>query len=171
MSILSFEQQTVAHTHSLIRSAAKRFRILIPEPEIRFDLRGKAAGMVVFYPKRKQVIRYNRKMLAENGQVFIDQTVPHEVAHLVARFLHGSRIRPHGIEWRSIMVLFGADPIRCHNFPTPAGNRRRMRYFSYRCTCSTHQLSAIRHNRTQAGVTYLCRRCGSPLQHQLNGQS
>ncbi|MEJ2395357.1 MAG: hypothetical protein P8Z77_11405 [Candidatus Thiodiazotropha sp.] len=89
MSILSFEQQTVAHTHSLIRSAAKRFRILIPEPEIRFDLRGKAAGMVVFYPKRKQVIRYNRKMLAENGQVFIDQTVPHEVAHLVARFLHG----------------------------------------------------------------------------------
>jgi SprT protein len=130
---------------------------------VRFDLRGKAAGMARFHPGGSCTIRYNKTMLAENGQAFIEQTVPHEVAHLVARVVHGHHIRPHGDEWRSIMRLFGAKPIRCHNFTVTQTSRREMRYFPYRCACSEHQLSAIRHHRTLAGTTYFCRRCGSPL--------
>jgi SprT protein len=167
MSGLALEQTTRARTLTLLRFAAEHFGIRLPEPEVRFDLHGKAAGMAVFYAKRKQVIRYNQRMLAENGLAFIEQTVPHEVAHLVARVIYGNRIRPHGKEWRAVMKLFNAEPVRCHNFSTPQGNRRRMRYFAYRCACSAHQLSAIRHNRTLAGATYLCRRCGTALkQHQ-----
>jgi SprT protein len=158
-----FEQQAFALTHRLIKQASAYFTIPIPRPEVHFDLRGKAAGMVIFPPKGNRIIRYNRTMLAENGLVFIAQTVPHEVAHLVARSLHGPGIRPHGAEWRSIMVLFGAEPVRCHNFTTQQNNRRRMRRFCYQCTCRDHHLSAIRHNRSQKGTTYLCRRCGSPL--------
>lgn len=150
-------------TRTLIASAENHFNIRLNPPEIRFDLRGKAAGMVVFKPLRKPLIRYNAVMLSENGQDFLHQTVPHEVAHLVARVLHGVKIRPHGREWQSIMSKFGAKPIRCHNFSTQGIPTRRMRYFPYRCSCRNHQLSAIRHRRTLSGVTYLCRTCGSPL--------
>ncbi|MCU7798048.1 MAG: SprT-like domain-containing protein [Candidatus Thiodiazotropha sp. (ex Semelilucina semeliformis)] len=158
------EQLVLDKTRTLIASAENQYHIRLVAPEIRFDLRGKAAGMVVFNPRSsKSLIRYNAQMLNENGQDFIHQTVPHEVAHLVARVLHGVKIRPHGREWKSIMNEFGAKPKRCHNFSTQSIPTRRMRYFPYRCSCSNHQLSAIRHRRTLSGVIYLCRACGSPL--------
>ncbi|MCU7852128.1 MAG: SprT-like domain-containing protein [Candidatus Thiodiazotropha sp. (ex Monitilora ramsayi)] len=157
------EQLVHDRTRTLIALAENRFNIRILLPEVRFDLRGKAAGMVVFKSHRKPLIRYNAQMLSENGRDFIHQTVPHEMAHLVARNLHGGKIRPHGKEWQSIMREFGAIPKRCHNFSTQGIPTRRMRYFPYRCSCRNHQLSAIRHRRTQSGVMYLCRTCGSPL--------
>jgi SprT protein len=159
----ALQQQALAHTQRLISSAADHFGVHIPEAEVRFDLRGKAAGMARFHPRGDWIIRYNQMMLDENAQAFIEQTVPHEVAHLVARAVHGAAIRPHGAEWQSIMRFFGAKPVRCHNFALPRSSQRRMRYFPYRCDCGDHQLSSIRHHRCLSGVTYLCRRCGSPL--------
>jgi SprT protein len=160
---LDLEEQTLEHTRRLINQASDRFGLPIPQPEVRFDLRGRAAGMALRPPHGRGIIRYNRAMLAENGLAFIQQTVPHEVAHLVAGIVHGRRIRPHGAEWRSIMAFFGAEAVRCHSFTVPPHQRRKMRYFSYRCACRNHRLSATRHNRSQAGVIYLCRSCGSPL--------
>jgi SprT protein len=167
----ALEQQALAYTRHLISLAADHFAVHIPQFQVRFDLRGKAAGMARFHPQGDWIIRYNQAMLAENGQAFIDQTVPHEVAHLVARAVHGAGIRPHGAEWQSIMTLFGAKPVRCHNFNLSRKHRRSMRYFPYRCACGDHQLSAIRHHRCLSGVTYLCRRCGSPLSPKLTVES
>lgn len=158
----SLQSKVVTLTRRLIEQAETGFQVSIPAPVLRFDLTGRAAGMVVFYPSGA-LIRFNQKMLVENGQPFLEQTVPHEVAHLVARTLHGTHIRPHGPEWKSIMAFFGALPHRCHNFITASSQRRHMRYFHYRCDCREHRLSAVRHNRCRSGVTYLCRLCGSPL--------
>lgn len=163
MTLSSLETEAVAHTHRLIRLAQEHFGVSPEMPVIRFDLRGKAAGMVVFRQRQNTTIRYNRVMLAENGADFIEQTVPHEVAHLVVRQLHGARARPHGAEWRSLMRFFGAEPKRCHSFAVSQPPARVMRYFLYRCECRHHRLSAIRHNRSQLGTSYLCRRCGTRL--------
>ncbi|MEJ2692362.1 MAG: SprT-like domain-containing protein [Candidatus Thiodiazotropha sp.] len=165
------EAQTLQHTRRLINQASERFDLPIPQPEVRFDLRGRAAGMALSPSRGRGIIRYNRAMLAENGLAFIRQTVPHEVAHLVAGIVHGRQIKPHGAEWRSIMALFGADAVRCHSFPVPSHQRRNMRYFFYRCACRNHRLSATRHNRSQAGVVYLCRSCGSPLSRSMADDS
>jgi SprT protein len=159
----SLEVQALEQTRHLIKLASVHYGVSMPTPEVHFNLRGKAAGMVVYPPHGVAFIRYNQQMLLENGDTFIEQTVPHEVAHLVARRLHGSAIRPHGTEWRKVMKLFAADPVRCHSFTVSSANRRQMRYFLYQCVCQDHRLSAIRHHRSLAGVTYLCRRCGSPL--------
>jgi len=156
------QNKVVLMTRRLIEQAENGFHIPIPAPNLRFDLTGKAAGMVVFH-RTGTLIRYNHQMLDENGEAFLAQTVPHEVAHLVARTLHGSGIRPHGPEWKLIMAFFGAPPHRCHNFTTASAQQRHMRYFQYRCACQHHRLSAVRHNRCRSGVTYLCRLCGSPL--------
>jgi SprT protein len=94
----------------------------------------------------------------------MQQTIPHEVAHVIARSRFGAGIKPHGPEWQGIMQDFGVEPKRCHNFSVGASQSRRMRYFPYRCDCQAHHLSTIRHNRTKKGVVYLCRACGSPLQ-------
>ncbi len=165
MSAADFETQAVEKTRQLIVWASRHFDRRITQPEILFDLSGKSAGMAVFSATGSVRIRYNRTLLHNNGVDFLNQTVPHEAAHLVARALYGRHIRPHGPEWRSVMQLFGAEPVRCHRFEVPDRSRRRMRYFTYRCACQTHRLSAIRHHRSQAGVNYLCRRCGSPLRH------
>lgn len=163
MDIHHLEQRTLGETRRLVGLAESHFRIRLPTPDVRFNLTGRSAGMVVFPRRGPAVIRYNRQILHENGEPFIRQTVPHEVAHLVARTLHGFRIRPHGPEWAAIMRLFDAVADRCHNFSVQNLPLRRMRYFAYRCGCRDHRLSAVRHNRHQAGVRYLCRACGAPL--------
>jgi SprT protein len=160
---MTLERQAESWTRQLIEQAVRHFDLPISQPRVRFDLRGKAAGMALFHPRGETVIRYNTQMLKENGQAFIAQTVPHEVAHLVARAVFGPAVRPHGAEWRSIMTLFGAEPRRCHGFAVPRKDRRKMRYFTYRCACRDHSLSAIRHHRSLSGVVYICRLCGSPL--------
>jgi SprT protein len=150
-------------TRELIRRAQRHYRINIPSVEIRFDLRGTAAGMVLFPQSRAPVIRYNPILLQHNRQDFLSQTLPHEVAHLIARTLYGKAIRPHGNEWKSVMQFFGANGLRCHNYTTENIPVRKLRRFPYTCGCQQHQLTTIRHNRIQKGLTYRCRQCGEPL--------
>jgi len=130
------------------------------EPVISFDLKGQAAGQANY---RENKIRFNRQLLEKYTPEFVDQTVPHEFAHLVAYQKFGRRIRPHGMEWKRVMEAFGVTPTRTHNFDVSP--TRRLKRFHYRCHCpgSDYQLSSIRHNRIQRGRIYLCRKCGSSL--------
>jgi SprT protein len=150
-------------TRELLKSGCQHLNLSIVYPEIRFDLRGKTAGMVLFRAAGNSVIRYNLPLLMRYGEEFINTTAPHEVAHLIARTLYGPRIKPHGIEWKRIMNLFNASPERCHDFDTEQTGGRKLRYFDYRCDCRDHRLSAIRHNRIMQGSVYLCKHCGSKL--------
>ncbi len=159
----ALEQLARNYTLSLLESTSQHFGRDLPEVEIRFDLRGQAAGQAIVPRKGPPVIRYNRQLLRENGEAFIARTVPHETAHIAAHFLHGRGIRPHGAEWRALMVLYGADPSRCHSYDTSRSTARRLRRFRYRCACREHQLTSIRHNRVRKGMRYLCRECGEAL--------
>jgi SprT protein len=135
----------------------------LPNPEIRFDLRGAAAGQTVFVRKTRHcVIRINAALLAAHPREMIAQTVPHEVAHVAVYRLHGSRAKPHGAQWQALMRAFGLAPEPCHTLPvTPA---RRLKRFRYACACAEPAwLTSIRHKRAQRGTIYLCRRCGQRL--------
>jgi SprT protein len=156
-------QRARTETHALIRRAESHYGISVPTVEIHFDLRGTAAGMVLFPHGKAPVIRYNSILLQHNRHDFLTQTLPHEVAHLIARTLHGKSIRPHGHEWKTVMLFFGADTLRCHNYATDDVPVRKLRRFPYTCGCQQHQLTTIRHNRILKGLTYRCRQCGEPL--------
>ncbi|MEE9357423.1 SprT family zinc-dependent metalloprotease [Candidatus Vondammii sp. HM_W22] len=147
----------------LLRQAERHYNRTMPEIEIRFDLRGRGAGMVCFPVIGKPSIRYNKLLLKENFEIFLAETVPHEIAHLVARTLFGKKIRPHGAEWKSVMDYFGIEAKRCHDFDVSRSSRRSLERFNYLCSCREHQLTSIRHNRAQAGTVYSCRRCGEVL--------
>ncbi|QDU96226.1 SprT family zinc-dependent metalloprotease [Lignipirellula cremea] len=45
------------------------------------------------------------------------ETVIHETCHIVAWHLHGTKIKPHGVEWRQAMEQCGVEANRCHNIP------------------------------------------------------
>ena len=135
---------------------SKRFK----RPYIRLDLRGESAGQA--WPKKYQ-LRFNPVLLKENKDHFLTQTVAHEVAHLLAYELFGSRIQAHGKEWQAIMVkVFHLPADRCHTYDTSQSSRKQ---WLYRCRCSdkTIALSTIRHNRSNKGTVYLCTSCKSPL--------
>jgi SprT protein len=157
------ERASIARTKQLLTLAEARLGIRIPDPTIRFDLRGKAAGQVRTTDGHGCLVRYNAHILRRHPDEFLAQTVPHEAAHVVAFNVFGPRVQPHGREWQAIMGMFGANPERCHNYDVAGLQTRRLRRHEYRCKCRTHELTSIRHNRVRGGQVYLCRYCGSPL--------
>lgn len=156
-----------------IDHAGRLFAVPITQPQVRCDLRGRTAGLTI-YPRKHDhheptIIRLNAELLERHPREMLEQTIPHEVAHVVANHLYGPRIRPHGPEWRSIMQAFGVTPDVRHNMH--AEPTRRLRRHHYLCGCPDGvELTAIRHNRAQRGTVYRCRRCGETLRPAVVGE-
>lgn len=156
-------QRAAELTRTLVRRAALAYGIAEPTLEIRFDLRGTAAGQARLLAPRRFLIRYHPLLLGRQPETFLARTVPHEVAHLVAFCRYGARVRPHGPEWRALMGFFGADATRCHDFDLTDVPRRSLQQFPYHCACREHRLTSIRHRRIQRGTRYRCPSCGEAL--------
>jgi SprT protein len=83
----------------------------------------------------------------------LEDTVAHEVAHLISYKVHGKS--GHGPEWRSTMRKLGQSPSRTFN----ATNEQRltgknMTRHIYRCECGFElNVSAKRHNSMRRGAT------------------
>jgi len=158
------QEQVVTATRHCIERAGKLLQQKFTLPPVTFDLRGRAAGMYRVRQARRQ-IRYNPYIF---GKYFTDNlanTVPHEVAHYLTDVLYGlHNVRPHGREWQAVMRVLDAEPsVTCH-YDLTGVPLRRQRRFSYRCACSSHAVSAVRHNRVQRGSgSYVCRQCRTPL--------
>jgi len=134
-------------------------------PNVLYQQRGTAAGTAWL---EKNEIRLNPVLLLENQQPFIDEVVPHELAHILV-WKHFGRVSPHGKEWKWMMeVVLGVAARRTHQF---AVQSVRTNTFSYHCPCQQHQLTVRRHNRVLRGEThYRCTRCGQQLKPGLNTQ-
>lgn len=168
-----------ARTHAALRHWLARANELFaqeagadfPCPRLAFDLRGRGAGMAVYQPRKRMaepdLIRLNLRLLQEHPQEMIEETIPHELAHIVAHRLFGARIKPHGPQWRAVMLAFGKTPEVQHRMPVePSRRLRRYRYF---CACPAGvELTSIRHKRARRGAAYLCRKCGQRL--RWNGE-
>lgn len=129
-------------------------------PKVNYQLRGVKAGVAYL---QQNEIRLNPQLLAENGQAFIAQVVPHELAHLLVYQQFG-RVKPHGREWKMMMEeVLGAPAEIYHSFDV-SQVRQNQQQFLYRCHCQTHTLTARRHNAILRGHRrYLCKLCHAPL--------
>ena len=158
------QQQVAAATCDCIRRVGELLGHPLGPVPVSFELRGHAAGIYQVQRGERQ-IRYNPyifgKYLADN----LANTVPHEVAHYATDVLYGLRnIRPHGAEWRAVMQLLGAAPVATCRYDLSGIPLRRQRRYSYRCACSTHAITAARHNRVASGrVRYFCKHCRTAL--------
>lgn len=150
-------------------------------PEIRYDTTGKTAGWA-YWNNGNPYIDINPILLNENVEHVINQTVPHEVAHIVVNEIwqpkvvvdrytnrQNRTIRPHGMEWSHVMRVFGIEPDRCHCIDTTTIDvmKGRVKY-PYKCICCGREfhLSSIRHKRAMSfGTTkyYQCVKCKARL--------
>lgn len=128
-------------------------------PTLNYQLTGQKAG--VAYLQRNE-IRLNRTLLLENPIDFIQQVVPHELAHIIV-FQQFGHVKPHGKEWKFVMENIFQQPAHIyHQFDL---SNVRKNTFTYQCACQTHHLSATRHNKIQQkGAQYFCRQCKQTLQ-------
>lgn len=136
------------------------FKRTFPRPQVSFKLRGQKAGVAHLH---ENLLRFNPQLYLENQADFLQQTVPHEVAHLVAHQLFGEGIQAHGQEWQLIMQgVYELPPKRCHSY---AVKRRATTRFIYRCPCpdSDFAFTAQRHTLVSQGRRYLCKRCRAIL--------
>lgn len=165
------QQEVEQRVQQLLITARDHFKKDPGQVEIKFNLTGKAAGMAIFPHRANPIIRFNTQLLIENREAFLKRTVPHEVAHVIARGLFGKRIKPHGQEWKQVMGLLGAEASRCHSYDVSRSVRRKLKRFTYHCQCRSHQLSSIRHNRVLQGQRYHCLSCKQPLMQSTDTHS
>jgi SprT protein len=160
-------QQVLRATCDCLRRAEEIYRREFAAIPVTFDLRGRAAGMYRVRGDRRS-IRYNPYLFAKYFADSLSATVPHEVAHYVTDILYGMRnVRPHGLEWRAVMRSLGGEPRATGRYDLAGVPVRRQGRFTYRCGCTTHLLSACRHNRQRSGkARYHCRLCGAPIVYQ-----
>ena len=153
-----------------VRAAEHRARqfysIRLPDAKIDFSLRGRCAGQARVERNGETFLRINLKLLSENAGDFLQQTIPHEVAHLVVNWQarkKRKRPRPHGSEWRNVMQdCYRLQPERCHAYQTTPA-RCVPRNYLYRCDCREHHLTSIMHNRVSHRYKALCKSCKTPL--------
>ena len=156
-------QQWVVRANAVF---AKDYGKTLDCPRLAFDLRGRGAGLAVYQPRKfmaePDLIRLNPTLLEQHPDEMLDETIPHEWAHIVAHRLFGPRIKPHGQEWRAVMAAFGKTPEVQHRMDVEPS--RKLRRFKYHCACPDGvELTSIRHKRARRGTGYLCRKCGQRL--------
>ncbi|MFZ4599981.1 MAG: SprT-like domain-containing protein [Terrimicrobiaceae bacterium] len=96
-------------------------------PHIEWTVIGTTAGRAWLNQWR---IQLNEQLCKENVEDFISQTIPHEVAHLVAYKVYGDD--GHGNGWKSVMRALDLDPTRCHDYDTARVEGKRGRSSMYR---------------------------------------
>lgn len=140
--------------------AERYFQRAFPVPEINYQLRGVKAGVAYL---QKNEIRFNRTLLLENPDYFLQQIVPHELAHLIVYQVFG-RVAPHGKEWKAVMEnIFQQSAEIYHNLDVKSVQGKT---FAYCCGCRTHDLSVRRHNKVQKqSAVYFCKECKEKLKY------
>lgn len=151
------KSKLIHYTNEWIQFANRKLNKTIPPPKVEFKVRGTTAGWA---NSTEWHINYNLGLAKDNFIDFMDQTVPHEVAHLVADYYFCKKCK-HGKEWKQIMKLFGKTPTRCHNYEVSHHRVRRTFRHIYKCGCDSNCVVGTKHhNIIQAGESRIsCRRC------------
>ncbi len=147
----------VAAAHA---EAVARFAWGAPLPVVDFKARGlgKAAAA---YPAENRISI--NAVVAQNNpeQAFIADTASHEVAHLVAAGLFGSR--NHDRDWQRVAAALGAEPRARGRFDISGSRLRKHKRYRFACDCRIHELGSIRTRRAAEGAVYRCRACHGAL--------
>jgi SprT protein len=135
----------------------------VPEVSLDYGLKGHVGGRANYL---KEEIQINYYLLDKYEDDYIQQTIGHEYAHLVAFKVYGRSIlgKPHGKAWKYVMRCLGMEPKRCHNYETKAARRTR----THSCECNRcgkkYELSTIRYNRILRGYNYYHPKCGGKIE-------
>lgn len=137
-----------------------KFGLTLLDLNISYDLKGLKAG--IFNPKNNQ-IKLNGDLCAKFPERMANEILVHEVAHFIASKFYKKR-KPHGSEWKLIAKILGLKkPKATHDMPVKPA--RLFKRYKYKCRCSIHNITSIRHNKIMSKkAKYICNRCGGLLE-------
>jgi SprT protein len=165
MNTAELKQEVEARVRAYREQALEHFGRTMPTISVRFTDKGTAAGNAKLFRDGSAIVTFSEPMLEHHGEEFMRETVPHEVAHIVAGVLarmDRKRIRPHGREWQAVMrTVFGVEPERTHSFDTSGCKVRRERKLPAFCECRQFTELGVRRLKRciREGVRYRCPKC------------
>lgn len=135
---LTYEQkgQVLARVEHFVNLANEIYNTDLSMPCVRFDKRGRV-GATACYGRPE--LNFNVGLMIDNWDEYMNQVVPHEVAHLVKDHVYGTESKgrlhsPHGLYWKQIMRSFGCEPDRCHSMDTSKVAQHKTKHV-YKCSC------------------------------------
>lgn len=143
------------------------YKIGMKMPIVYYDVTGTTSG-IAKYPSL--TLHLNPKLLLQNVEDTIKNTIPHEVCHLGVMnksILEGRSQFPkaHGAEWKLMMWIVGATANRCHNYDVKE-IKKPVPEYEYKCLCSEPLIvGQALHNKLKT-KKYICAVCNEKL---LNG--
>lgn len=151
-------------THAVLNLARQLYGVDI-QPHVSFNLRGRAAGIAscrmcrITRRASDFKVRYNPHFIqGEHFQDMLDNTVPHEIAHLVT-YMRPDLGHKHDAGWRRICLALGGNGLRCHAYDVPVTNG-----FTYRASCGTLiTVSKVIHNKIQMGQSRRLKKTGGRI--------
>lgn len=120
--------------------------------ELSFDIKGGIAGQAHLNVRREYRVRLNSLLLHDNFDEMLNQTLPHEMAHIIAFDKHGDV--GHGNIWKNVMRGMGLRPDRTHRY-----NMSKVRKHTLYCNCRTHHVSTRMYNLVAKGQHRKCMAC------------
>jgi predicted SprT family Zn-dependent metalloprotease len=163
-------------TQDIINKAEEMFNVDLGYVEIDFSMKGRIAGKAewkVVHGKgfvnghwigptaHSLKLRYNQEAFAQDWDGQFNDTIPHEVAHLVCAVnpLLGNN---HDSGWRSVDIALGGTGETYHKLQLTPG--RKTKRFIYTASCGTEiNLSHVLHTRVQNGQNRTVRSTGGKI--------
>jgi len=146
----------------------EKFESDLDIPHVRFDKRGTTAGTAHY---EMLELNFNARLLIDNWDEFMNQTIPHEVAHLLKNHIHGrgkgSFLASHGVAWKRVMRGLGVEPDRCHAMDVSKVQMPKAKHI-YTCDKCQKELviSSVRHNKMVRGKKNYVHCRGHGLTHK-----
>lgn len=121
-----------AKIQECFKIASEKYGTAFEMPEVRYDIKSHTGGLAYY---TRWLLRFNLILLVENEEHYVENVVPHEVAHLVNHRVNvpapgKKRLMPHGKEWNNVMGALGAPAAVYHKYDCSSiekGSRKRSR--------------------------------------------
>lgn len=132
-------------------AATEQYYITFGDVNIDFNMRGRVAGRA-----NKYRLCFNVEIAILNFEVFCNEVVPHEIAHVVCR-RHPNLGHGHNHGWQRVCLSLGGSGSTKHDMECNYAHGS----FLYRSTGGKEvDVSTVRHNRIQRGTEYRVRGVG-----------
>lgn len=148
-------QQIQERCQQIIAKAKELYGLDMSGVQIRFDLRGRAAGQAVMRGIHFAV-RFNRDMLTRSAfDHVLNNTAPHEFAH-IACFMNPNLGRNHNSGWERVCLALGGSGATRHKEDVVMGKGTTYEYI----TDNGHKvrIGDRHHRKVQAGTTLTFRK-------------
>lgn len=148
------EQKIFDKCDEIVAIAEEKFNVDLSDVKITLDVRGRNAGIAQWrrtFGETSYKVRFNNAMI--NGDAFddmINDTVPHELAHIVC-YMRPELGKNHDAGWKRVCIALGGSGERCHSNKTVHARGRTYEYIT--STKKIVRLGDKYHARVQNGET------------------